>query len=123
LAVRTGSISDEVAPQTGGAHPAALPQAFTGCRRASEDGPLNPREYRMSEQRKYRKFTAEQKVEIVLAGLRGDRSVRDVCREHQIAETLYYGTGRADVQMNAMCTGYGSDVHLVHVHRCDAHRL
>ena len=27
----------------------------------------------------------------MLAGLRGDRSVRDVCREHDIAETLYYG--------------------------------
>lgn len=27
----------------------------------------------------------------MLAGLRGDRSVRDVCREHGIAETLYYG--------------------------------
>ena len=38
----------------------------------------------------YRKFTAKQKVEIVLAGLRGDRSVKDVCREHEIAETLYY---------------------------------
>ena len=41
-------------------------------------------------QRNYRKFTAKQKLEIVLAGLRGDRSVRDVCREHEIAETLYY---------------------------------
>ena len=44
----------------------------------------------MSESRKYRKFTAQQKLEIVLAGLRGDRSVKDVCREHEIAETLYY---------------------------------
>ena len=44
----------------------------------------------MSEQRKYRQFTPEQKAEIVLAGLRGDRSVREVCREYQIAETLYY---------------------------------
>ena len=44
----------------------------------------------MSEQRKYRQFTPDQKAEIVLAGLRGDRSVRDVCREYQIAETLYY---------------------------------
>jgi transposase-like protein len=44
----------------------------------------------MSEKRKYRTFTPEQKTEIVLAGLRGDRSVRDVCREHEIAETLYY---------------------------------
>jgi len=44
----------------------------------------------LSERRTYRKFTAKQKVEIVLAGLRGDRSVRDVCREHGIVETLYY---------------------------------
>jgi transposase-like protein len=49
----------------------------------------------MSEQRKYRQFTLEQKSEIVLAGLRGDRSVRDVCREYQIAETLYYQWARA----------------------------
>ena len=27
----------------------------------------------------------------MLAGLQGDRSVREVCREHEIAETLYYG--------------------------------
>jgi transposase-like protein len=44
----------------------------------------------LAEQRKYRKFTAHQKLEIVLAGLRGDRTVKDVCREHEIAETLYY---------------------------------
>ena len=45
----------------------------------------------MGEQRKSRTFTAQQKLEIVLAGLRGDRSVRDVCREHAISETLFYG--------------------------------
>jgi len=46
----------------------------------------------LSEQKKqYRSWTAEQKLAIVLAGLRGDRSVREVCREHQISETLYYG--------------------------------
>ncbi len=44
----------------------------------------------MAQQRKYRKFTAKQKAEIVLAGLRGDRPVRDVCREHQIAVALSY---------------------------------
>lgn len=44
----------------------------------------------MSEQRKYRTFTAQQKIEIVLAGMRGERSIKDVCREHEIAETLYY---------------------------------
>lgn len=44
----------------------------------------------MSEKRKYRTFTPNQKAEIVLAGLRGDRTVRDICREYEIAETLYY---------------------------------
>jgi transposase-like protein len=46
------------------------------------------REGWLSEQRKYRQFTPDQKAEIVLAGLCGDRSVREVCREYQIAETL-----------------------------------
>jgi transposase-like protein len=49
-----------------------------------------PKEIELAEQRRYRKFTAKQKAEIVIAGLREDRSVRDVCREHDIAETLYY---------------------------------
>jgi transposase len=44
----------------------------------------------LSEQRRYRSWTAQQKIEIVLAGLRGDRTVKEVCREHEIAETLYY---------------------------------
>jgi|SRR5580765_3290037 transposase-like protein len=46
---------------------------------------------RLSEQKKqYRSWTAQQKIEIVLAGLRGERTVREVCREHEISETLYY---------------------------------
>ena len=44
----------------------------------------------LSEQRKNRGWSAQQKIEIVLAGLRGDRSVRDVCREHAISEALFY---------------------------------
>src|SRR5262249_10124323 len=43
---------------------------------------------RLSETRKYRKFTAKQKLEIVLASLRGDRSIVELCREHEIAESL-----------------------------------
>ena len=42
----------------------------------------------MSEQRRYRTFSAQQKIEIVLSGLRGDGSIKVVCREHEIAETL-----------------------------------
>ena len=45
----------------------------------------------LSEQRKYRSWTPQQKIEIVLAGLRGNRAVKDVCREHEISQTLYYG--------------------------------
>jgi transposase-like protein len=44
----------------------------------------------LSGQRKYRTFTAQQKLEIVLAGLRGDVSVKELCRQQEIAETLYY---------------------------------
>jgi transposase-like protein len=60
-------------------------------RRSAQDWPLDRKEIGMSEQRKYRSWTAQQKIEIVLAGLRGDRTVKEVCREHEIAETLYYG--------------------------------
>ena len=44
----------------------------------------------MSEKRTYRKFSAKQKAEIVLAGLRRDRTVAEVCRQAEISETLYY---------------------------------
>src|SRR3954471_15609072 len=54
-------------------------------------GRSTDKEMRLSEQRKYRSWTAIQKIEIVLAGLRGDRSVKEVCREHAISETLSYG--------------------------------
>jgi transposase len=54
-------------------------------------GRSTEKETGLGEQRKYRSWTAQQKLEIVLAGLRGDRSVRDVCREHAISETLFYG--------------------------------
>ena len=53
-------------------------------------GRSTEKETRLSEQRKYRSWTAQQKLEIVLAGLRGDRSVKEVCREHEISDTLFY---------------------------------
>ena len=42
----------------------------------------------MSETRKYRKFTAQQKSELVLASLRGQKTIAELCREHEISETL-----------------------------------
>jgi transposase len=42
----------------------------------------------LSEKKKYRTWTVRQKLEIVLAGMRGEVSVAEVCREHRISETL-----------------------------------
>ena len=42
----------------------------------------------MSDTRKYRKFTAQQKTETVLASLRGPKSMAELCREHEIADSL-----------------------------------
>jgi transposase len=42
----------------------------------------------MSDTRKYRKFSAQQKSEIVLASLRGPKSLAELCREHEIADSL-----------------------------------
>jgi transposase len=42
----------------------------------------------LSESRKYRKFTAQQKTEIVLASLRGTKTMAEICREHDIADSL-----------------------------------
>ena len=42
----------------------------------------------MSETRKYRKFTAQQKTEIVLASLRGPKTIAQLCREHDISDSL-----------------------------------
>lgn len=39
---------------------------------------------------KQRKWTAEEKLAIVLEGLKEKRSVADICREHRISQTLYY---------------------------------
>ena len=39
---------------------------------------------------KGRKWTAEEKLAIVLEGIKGEKSMSEICREHQIAQTQYY---------------------------------
>jgi transposase len=51
-------------------------------------GRLTEQEQSLSEIRKYRKFTAQQKTEIVLASLRGPKTMAELCREHDIADSL-----------------------------------
>ena len=37
-----------------------------------------------------RKFSAEEKIRIVLEGLKGEESIAEICRREGIAPTLYY---------------------------------
>jgi len=37
-----------------------------------------------------RHYTAEEKIHIVLAGLRGEESIASLCRQEGISESLYY---------------------------------
>ncbi len=42
----------------------------------------------MSDTRKYRTFSAQQKSELVLASLRGPKTITELCREHEISDSL-----------------------------------
>ncbi|MGQ9720154.1 MAG: transposase, partial [Candidatus Jordarchaeum sp.] len=39
---------------------------------------------------KPRKWTVDEKMAIVMEGLKEKRSVSEICREHQISQTLYH---------------------------------
>jgi transposase len=42
----------------------------------------------VGESRSYRKFSAQQKTELVLASRRGPKTIAQLCREHEISESL-----------------------------------
>jgi len=39
---------------------------------------------------KPRRWTVEEKLEIVLEGLKEKKPIAEICRQHQISQTLYY---------------------------------
>jgi transposase len=43
----------------------------------------------LGDRREKRHFTAEQKLEVVLAGIKSGR-ISEVCRQHEISSTLFY---------------------------------
>mgnify|MGYP003343171664 FL=1 len=53
----------------------------------TETGEQHVRDIRRATRKKY---SAEEKIRIVLAGLRGDYSISELCRREGIAESLYY---------------------------------
>ena len=40
--------------------------------------------------KKRRTFSADFKLDTVMEGIRGDKSVAQICREHEITDTMYY---------------------------------
>jgi transposase len=50
--------------------------------------PDPPKEDTVGESRKYRKFTSQQKTELVLASLRGPKSISQLSRVREISEML-----------------------------------
>lgn len=51
--------------------------------------------------KKRRSFTAQFKFETVVDGLRGEKSVAEICRERNITESLYYKWRDAFVERGA----------------------
>ena len=41
---------------------------------------------------KRRNWSAEEKVEIVLAGIKGEKSIAQICRDNNISQTTYYNS-------------------------------
>ena len=65
-----------------------------------------------------RKFTAEEKIRIVLEGLRGQLSVTELCRREGIAPTVYYRWSRTflDAGKNGLTRETNRDATDVEVH-------
>ena len=45
-----------------------------------------------------RKFSADEKIRIVLEGLRGESSISEICRQEGIASSVYYKWSKAFLQ-------------------------
>ena len=50
-----------------------------------------------------RRFSAEEKIRIVLEGLRGEQSVSELCRREGIAATLYYRWSKDFLEAGKKC--------------------
>ncbi len=57
-------------------------------------GRSNDREDLLFERRQYRKFGAQQKTELVLAALKGHKSIAELAREREVSETFLAGGAR-----------------------------
>ena len=44
----------------------------------------------MENQKRHKKFTSREKLEIVIEGMRSEASIAEVCRRHGVSTTLFY---------------------------------
>jgi transposase len=63
-----------------------------GAKMRQKSGPTETAEQHVRDIRRAtrKKYSAEEKIRIVLAGLRGAYSISELCRREEIAESLYY---------------------------------
>jgi len=63
-----------------------------GAKMRQKSGPTETAEQHVRDIRRAtrKKYSAEEKIRIVLAGLRGEYSISELCRREGIAESLYY---------------------------------
>jgi transposase len=63
-----------------------------GVKMRQKSGPTETAEQHVRDIRRAtrKKYSAEEKIRIVLAGLRGEYSISELCRREGIAESLYY---------------------------------
>ena len=54
-----------------------------------------------------RHFSAEEKIRIVLEGLRGEESIAELCRREGIASSMYYGWSKGLCQSNGRSSARG----------------
>jgi transposase len=66
--------------------------ALEGAKMRQKPGPQDAAERHIREIRRAtrKRYSAEEKIRIVLSGLRGERSIAELCRHEGIAESLYY---------------------------------
>ena len=65
-------------------------KASKECQMSRKKKPSAEAAVRDIRRRTRRRFSSEEKIRIVLEGLRGEQSVSELCRREGIAPTLYY---------------------------------
>ena len=58
-----------------------------------------------------RQFSAEEKIRIVLEGLRGEGSIAELCRREGIASSMYYGWSKEFLKVEAVRDDAGQRRH------------